>query len=102
MCIRDSGALETVERQLQHLDEKYRVKTPDGVHDLLIRIGDLTLAELEARSALPSTAASVRELERARRVVSLSIAGEPRYVAVEDVSRYRDALGAPLPQGLPE
>ena len=98
----DPEALETVERQLQHLDEKYRVKTLDGVHDLLIRIGDLTLAELEARSALPSSASVVTDLERARRVVSLTMAGEPRYVAVEDVARYRDALGVPLPQGLPE
>ena len=32
----------------------------------------------------------------------LPVAGEPRYVAVEDVARYRDALGAPLPPGLPE
>ena len=98
----DPEALETVERQLQYLDEKYRVKTLDGVHDLLIRIGDLTLAELEARTALPSTAASVVDLERARRVVALTVAGEPRYVAVEDVPRYRDGLGVPLPQGLPE
>ena len=32
---------------------------------------------------------------------SCSIAGEPRLVAVEDAARYRDALGTPLPQGLP-
>ena len=98
----DPDALDTVERQLQQLDEKYKVKTLDGVHDMLIRIGDLTLAEIEARSALPSVAAGLQDLARARRVVTLTIAGEPRYVAVEDVSRYRDALGVPLPQGLPE
>src|SRR6187549_2806749 len=91
----DPEALDTVERQLQYLGEKYRIKTPDGVHDLLIRIGDLTLAELEARSVLPSMPAVIRELERARRVIALAIAGEQRYVAVEDVARYRDALGAP-------
>jgi len=98
----DPAALDTVEAQLQHLDDKYRVKTPDGLHDLLIRIGDLTLPELVRRSALPDTAAVVRDLERARRIVALPVAGESRLVAVEDVTRYRDTLGVPLPPGLPE
>ena len=98
----DPAALEAMERQLQHLDEKYRVKTQDGLHDLLIRIGDLSLPELVRRSALPDTRAAVQALERARRVVALPVAGESRFVAVEDVARYRDALGAPLPMGLPE
>ena len=31
-----------------------------------------------------------------------AVAGERRFVAVEDVARYRDALGVPLPPGLPE
>ena len=67
----DPAALETVEAQLQYLDEKYRIKTADGLHDLLIRIGDLTLPEIERRSALPGTAAVVRDLEGARRIVAL-------------------------------
>jgi ATP-dependent helicase Lhr and Lhr-like helicase len=98
----DPTALETVEAQLQHLDEKYRVKTPDGLHDLLIRIGDLSLDELARRSAVPNTAGAVRELEQARRIVALPVARETRFVAVEDVARYRDALGVPLPPGLPD
>ena len=98
----DPDALVAIERQLQHLDDKYKVRSVDGLHDLLIRIGDLTLPELEARSSIPDTAAGVRDLERARRIVAVPVAGERRLVAVEDVSRYRDALGAPLPPGLPE
>ena len=98
----DPEALAAIERQLQHLDDKYKVRSVDGLHDLLIRIGDLTLGELEARSVLPETATAVRELERARRIVSVPVAGERRFIAVEDVARYRDALGAPLPSGLPE
>jgi ATP-dependent Lhr-like helicase len=98
----DPAALETVEAQLQHLDDRYKVKTADGLHDLLIRIGDLTLAELQRRSAIPDTHAIVRDLERARRIVSIPVGGEPRFVAVEDVARYRDALGVPLPPGIPE
>jgi ATP-dependent Lhr-like helicase len=98
----DPDALAAIERQLQHLDDKYKVRTADGLHDLLIRIGDLTLAELAARSVVPDTAGAVAALERARRVLPVTIAGEKRLIAVEDVARYRDALGVPLPPGLPE
>ena len=98
----DADALMTVERQLQYLDDTYKVRTADGLHDLLIRIGDLTRDEIAARSAMPETAAVVATLERARRIVTLAITGEPRLVAVEDVARYRDALGVPLPAGIPE
>ncbi len=38
---------------------------------------------------------------RARRVLEIQIAGEKRLIAVEDAARYRDALGVPLPPGLP-
>ena len=98
----DADAIAALEAQLQHLDEKYRVRTRDGLHDLLLRIGDLSLDELEARSLLPDVAATVHGLEHERRIISLPIAGVRRYVAVEDVARYRDALGVPLPPGLPE
>ena len=98
----DADAIAALEQQLQHLDEKYKVRTKDGVHDLLIRIGDLSTAGIEARTTLPDVLGAVHQLENERRLVSLPIAGERRYVAVEDVARYRDALGVPLPQGLPE
>jgi ATP-dependent Lhr-like helicase len=98
----DADALDAMERQLQHLDDKYKVRTADGLHDVLIRIGDLSPPEIVARSVLPDTAAVVRDLEQARRIVRLTIAGEQRLVAAEDAARYRDALGVPLPPGLPE
>ena len=43
----------------------------------------------------------VTKLIRARRVLEVQIAGEKRLIAVEDAARYRDALGVPLPPGLP-
>src|SRR5688572_910040 len=98
----DPDALDAVELQLQHLDDRYKVKTTDGLHDLLIRIGDLSAADLQARSSMADAAAEAATLERARRIVGLPIAGERRYVAVEDVARYRDALGIPVPPGIPE
>jgi ATP-dependent Lhr-like helicase len=98
----DADALADIEGRLQHLDERYRVRHADALHDLLIRIGDLTAAEIRARSAIEDTNAAIDALERSRRIVAVPIAGERRYVAVEDVARYRDALGVPLPPGLPE
>ena len=97
----DHDALEQVERQLQHLDETNRARSTDAVHDLLLRLGDLTADELKARSRVDGAAAAA-ELVRARRAVTVQIAGEPRFIPVEYAGRYRDALGVPLPPGLPE
>jgi ATP-dependent Lhr-like helicase len=36
-----------------------------------------------------------------RRIVSVTMTGQHRYVPVEYAGRYRDALGVPLPVGLP-
>jgi ATP-dependent Lhr-like helicase len=98
----DPEALDLIERQLQHLDASYRIRSADSLHDLLIQIGDLTADEIAARSAMSDTRAEIERLEQSRRIVALPIAGDRRYVAVEDVARYRDALGTPLPPGLPE
>src|SRR5213079_252339 len=42
------------------------------------------------------------ELADERRAVRVRIAGEERWVAVEDVARYRDAIGVQPPRGVPE
>ena len=97
----DADAMADVEAQLQHLDERYRVKSADGLHDLLLRIGDLSADEIGRRAADGSGAAWRRALVTSRRAIEVQVAGEARVVAVEDASRYRDALGVPLPPGLP-
>ncbi len=98
----DADALDAVERQLQRIDPRFHARTLDGVHDMLIALGDLTADELAARTVSPEIAASGAALVKARRALALRIAGEPRFVAVEDSARYRDALGIPLPPGVPE
>ena len=45
----DPDALAELERRLQHLEDGYKVRSADGIHDLLIRIGDLTLEEIVER-----------------------------------------------------
>ena len=95
----DPGALETVEADLQRLSERTRADTVDGVHDVLRRVGDLTLDEAKLRGG---TKAWLDQLRGERRAIELRVGGEKRWVAAEDAGLYRDALGAVPPSGLPE
>jgi ATP-dependent Lhr-like helicase len=94
----DPDAIEEHTASLQRLTHKAR--HADGLHDVLLWLGDLTLEEAEARAE--SASAWLEDLVRARRVVEVRIAGEKRFLAVEDVGRVRDALGVPPPRGVPE
>ena len=76
-------------------------RTVDGVHDLLLRLGDLSVEEIDARAQIDGRRAA-DELTRARRAIAVTLAGQARIIPVEYASRYRDALGVPLPPGLPE
>ncbi|MDM4761574.1 DEAD/DEAH box helicase [Galbitalea sp. SE-J8] len=59
------------------------------------------------RSGAPRPAETARaegladELARAGRAIRVTLAGEPRFAAIEDAARLRDALGAALPIGIP-
>jgi ATP-dependent Lhr-like helicase len=97
----DTDALTQLELELQMLDPLRKAKSPDAIHDLLLRLGDLTATEIAARSSVDAEDA-LKELKKQRRVIEVSVAREKRWIAIEDVSRYRDALGTPLPVGIPE
>jgi len=99
----DPEAVADLELEVQWLSESRRARTTDGVHDLLRRVGDLRIDEVAARcvEAL-DVAGALHELEASRRAVPLRVAGEERWVAVEDVARYRDAVGASPPPGIAE
>ncbi len=97
----DLHAIEETEEQLQCIADGYKARSMDGVHDLLLRLGDLTRAELRARSTTDEVAESADRLIKARRVLEVGMAGERRLIAVEDAARFRDAIGVPLPPGLP-
>ena len=98
----DAGEIAAVELQLQHLDPERRARSVDAVHDMLLAIGDLSAEEMAARTDPDLAARAVSELVAARRAITLPIAGDVRYVAIEDAARYRDALGIPLPSGIPQ
>ena len=93
----DEAAIAEIESRLQCLDPDYRARHADGLHDLLLRLGDLSRSEIDARSASPEIAALVNELVESPRAVELTIAGQSRFVPVEYAALYRDALGLTLP-----
>ena len=70
------------------------------MHDVLRRVGDLTLDE--ARLRADDAEAWLEQLGAERRAVRLRVGGEPRWIAAEDAGLYRDALGSVPPSGLPE
>ena len=98
----DAEALDAIALEVQLLPERLHARSADAIHDLLLRLGDLTLPELQARSIAGLVDGAMPALLGERRVLLVRISGEERAIAVEDAARYRDALGTPLPMGLPE
>ena len=105
----DPEAMADVEASRQGLQPTQRLKSPDRLHDLLLRIGDLSLDEIGLR--VEETAGHTREtaaraladaLLLERRAIPVTIAGAERLIASEDAGRYRDALGIVPPPGLPD
>ncbi len=95
----DPDAIAAHVRLLQRVDRP--AKHADGVHDLLLSLGDLSEREIETR-ADGDADAWTRLLEEEGRIARVRIAGEERLVASEDLGRYRDALGVAVPGGTPE
>ncbi|WP_179794038.1 ATP-dependent helicase [Actinomycetospora corticicola] len=95
----DVDVLAEVESGLQRTDPERHVRDAEGTADLLRFVGDLTTAEAATRGVREEW---LESLESARRALRVKIAGENRWVAIEDAGRLRDALGAGLPVGVPE
>ena len=84
--------------RLQWLDGERCPRDAEDIAEMLRVLGDLSTEEVLARGGDRQWLAT---LESAGRAIVVSIAGERRWLAVEDASRVRDALGASLPPGLP-
>ena len=97
----DLGAIEETEEQLQYLADGYKARNLDGIHDLLLRLGDLSRNELNMRTDYSDLSASIDKLVVARRVLELYVSGVKRFIAIEDASRFRDAFRVSLPARLP-
>ena len=99
----DPAVIADTERDLQHLSASRRCRDLEGVADLLRTAGPLTADEVAERCTDPGAARDwLGELSVARRTIQVRIAGQPMWAAIEDAGRLRDALGVPLPVGVPE
>lgn len=123
----DAKVIEATELELQRLAPDRRARGMEGVADLLRLLGPLTPEEVAARlepapaaepapvvepvpvvepaetphADTPLAAAHLTALLRANRAIKVIIGGAERYAAVEDAARLRDAIGVPLPMGVP-
>ena len=98
-----ADAIEAIERSLQRTDGERPARHADGLHDLLLSIGDLSREEIEARSADRGAVGGWLEaLVSERRIFPMAISGQKRFAASEDAGRLRDALGVVPPPGLPD
>lgn len=55
----------------------------------------------DVEAPVADAAAHLIALHRANRAIKVNVGGGERYAAVEDAARLRDALGVPLPMGVP-
>ena len=95
----DPEVVAETEAQLQWLTSQRRPRDAEDTAELLRLLGDLSDVDLAARGVSPSW---ITELEAARRAIRIRVAGEERWIGIDDAGRYRDALGVALPVGLPE
>lgn len=106
----DPAAIERTEGELGALVPERQARHAEDLWDVLRRLGPLTADELAERTRADVRVAVgewLRELESARRVIAVRLAGVPderarQWAVVEDAGRLRDALGVALPVGIPE
>jgi ATP-dependent Lhr-like helicase len=98
----DPVVIEQTEAELQRLAPDRRARDAEGVVDLLRILGPLSIAEVDDRTLNEvDVTAALELLARTNRVFTATIAGDARWAVVEDAARLRDALGTPIPHGVP-
>lgn len=97
----DPEVVAAVELELQHLTENRRARSADRIHDLLKDLGPLGFSDIDVRSEGVDVEQALHQLEASRRVVQITADGSPKWAAIEDVARLRDAMGVQPPRGVP-
>lgn len=110
----DAAVITRTEAELQYTAPNRRLKGAEGLADLLRLLGPLTVEEATERLNHPlhhdddphlasreDVQQWAQELSRENRAFTVRLAGVEKLAAVEDAARLRDALGAPIPHGVP-
>lgn len=102
----DPRVLDQIEAELQRLTPGRRARTAEEVADLLRLLGPLSTREIADRCEPDGKGSHAQQwldqLAAARRVIPVRIGGQDQWSVIEDAGRLRDALGVPLPVGIPE
>lgn len=96
----DAEVIAELESELQCTADDRRARDADEVHDLLRRLGSMTLKQIQDRCEGPASVFT-EELVRTSRACSIKLAGTDRIIASEDAARYQAAMGIELPSSLP-
>jgi ATP-dependent Lhr-like helicase len=97
----DAEVVAAVEHELQCRADGFRARNVEDLHDLLRRVGDLSLEQVRERcDADPES--WLMELSGSARAYPVRVVEELRWVAADDVALYRDALGCVPPAGVAE
>jgi ATP-dependent Lhr-like helicase len=100
----DPQVIAATGRQLQHLSDDRVARDAEAVADLLRLLGPLTEDEVAARARGTGgidIGGWLEGLRAARRALTVSFAGRSWWVAIEDIARLRDGVGAAVPVGVP-
>ncbi|HUI08768.1 MAG TPA: crosslink repair DNA glycosylase YcaQ family protein [Bacteroidota bacterium] len=81
-------AIAAVERQLQHAADGTRARSAEELMEILLRIGDLSDAEIAERCE-GDPRAMLSALERDGRIARVEFPGGPRWIAAEEAPLYR-------------
>ncbi|GAA2862564.1 hypothetical protein Acy02nite_53590 [Actinoplanes cyaneus] len=95
----DPAVVTETEAQLQWRTTQRTPRDAEDAAELLRLLGDLSAAELAERGVPEEWA---QQLETTRRAIRVRVAGEERWIGIDDAGRYRDALGVALPVGIAE
>ena len=97
----DREVVAAVELELQRLTDNRRIRSVDGLHDLLRDLGPLGTRDIEVRTTGVDVTAALEQLAGSRQVVEVVMGGTQRWAAIEDIARLRDGLGVQPPPGVP-
>jgi len=98
----DPGVIVDTQRELQRLTDDRKARDIEGVADLLRMLGPLTTDEVRERSRDFDAQGALDELVLSKRALRVTFAGADWWAPIEDAGRLRDALGVPIPFGVPD
>ncbi len=100
-------AIAEVRAELQRTADNRRAKTQDQLHDLLRTLGDLSTVELAACIEPPEGTEAdaleqwLAELKLTKRIATIRLGDEERWISIEDTGDYVAVLGVQAPRGVP-